>query len=187
MQKSLKYSLCVAALSLAGACVAHAAGPQLHSMLVNLPDGSVAHVQYVGDVAPKVAVEPVRAASGFAVDPLFADFNAVAAMMDRRAAEMESQARAMMQAASTSVATAGPGVVMAGAVPKGMHFTYVSTTTDAHGCTRTVSYASDGSGAAPKLTQAASDGCGAVQANPGATPARAEVSVATAPRPGQKV
>jgi hypothetical protein len=176
MQKSLKYIFGAATLSLAGACVAHAAGPQLHSLLVNLPDGSVEEVQYVGDVAPKVEVAPVRVAA----DPFLASFDAMSAMMER-------ETQAMLQMASTMAAPAGPGVVMTGAVPKGMHFTYVSTTTDAHGCTRTVSYASDGSGAAPKLTQASSDGCGAVQANPVATPAKAEVPVAPVPRQGQRV
>ena len=33
--------------------------PATHVMNVQLPDGSVAHIQYVGDVAPKVTVEPL--------------------------------------------------------------------------------------------------------------------------------
>ena len=48
----------MAAAAIAGTAIA--ADPATHVMNVQLPDGSVAHVQYVGDVAPKVTVEPRR-------------------------------------------------------------------------------------------------------------------------------
>ena len=46
----------IAAAAIAGTAIA--AGSKSHVMNVPLPDGSVAHIQYVGDVAPKVTVEP---------------------------------------------------------------------------------------------------------------------------------
>ena len=48
----------MAAAAIAGTAIA--ANSETHVMNVSLPDGSVAHVQYVGDVAPKVTVEPGR-------------------------------------------------------------------------------------------------------------------------------
>jgi hypothetical protein len=41
-----KFVIGAAALSVAGACAAQAATADLHTMLVGLPDGSVAQVQY---------------------------------------------------------------------------------------------------------------------------------------------
>ena len=46
----------VAAAALAGTAIA--ASPKTHVMNVPLPDGSVARVEYVGDVAPRVTVAP---------------------------------------------------------------------------------------------------------------------------------
>jgi hypothetical protein len=50
----------IAAAAIAGTAIA--ASSKTHVMNVLLPDGSVAHVEYVGDVAPKVIVEPSRLA-----------------------------------------------------------------------------------------------------------------------------
>lgn len=181
MRKSLKYCLGAAALTLAGACVAEAASPLPHVMVIDLPDGSVAQVRYAGDVAPKVEVAPAAEAApvmagAMAVDPLFAHFEAISAMMDAHAEAMARQADAMLHEAVADAGGASPAVAAAGtgAMPASVHFSYVSTSTDARGCTRTVSYASDGTGAAPKVTQAASDGCDAVKPGAGAIPAKAE-------------
>ena len=76
-----------AALLLAG--TAAFAAEKLHTMEVSLPDGSVAQIEYRGDVAPRVAVQPVDAVPVAFVDP-FAQF-------DRMAAYMEAQHHAMMQ------------------------------------------------------------------------------------------
>lgn len=80
-----------------------------------------------------------------------------------------------------------PGFTIVSDMPKGMHMTYYSSTTDASGCTRTVSYSSDGSDAAPKMTRAASDSCDAVKPNGMAIPAKAEKPAEQSAVPGQKV
>ena len=107
-------------------------------------------------------------ASMMMADP-FAQMALVSAMMDRQADAMMQQVSAMQQAAAHGAA---PGMTMTGTgtMPQGVQMTYVSTTTDANGCTRTISYASDGKQAAPKVTEAASHGC---EAKPGATPDQA--------------
>lgn len=186
---SSKVLIGAAALSLAGACAAQAATAKLHTMLVNLPDGSVAQVNYVGDVAPRIAIQPVEApqdarmapdqASMMMADP-FAQMAMVSAMMDRQAVAMMQQVSAMQQAAAHGAA---PGMTMTstatGTMPQGVQMTYVSTTTDANGCTRTISYASDGSQAAPKVTEAASHGC---EAKPNAKPDQATPAPSGAPQ-----
>lgn len=183
---SPKVLIGAAALSLGVACAAEAATAKLHTMLVNLPDGSVAQVSYAGDVAPRIAIQPTDArqdatmapdqASMMMADP-FAQMALVSAMMDRQADAMMQQVSAMQHAAAQQ--GAAPGMTMTGAdkLPAGVQMTYVSTTTDANGCTRTVSYASDGSQAAPKVTEAASHGCEAKPVAPsGATQREAPVS-----------
>lgn len=184
-----KFVIGAAALSVAGACAAQAATADLHTMLVGLPDGSVAQVQYRGAVPPRIAIQPV--ADDPEIDP-FAHMAMVSAMMDQQAQAMMQQA-ALMQRAAMAQAAAGngaPGVTVADMrnLPKGVHMTYVSSTTDASGCTRTISYSSEGGTAdAPRVTQAASDACSAVKPNAQAVPAKADAPAAPAPGVGQKV
>ena len=85
----------VAAAALAGTSIA--AGPKTHVMNVPLPDGSTARVEYVGDVAPKVTVQPRRMgdptmpwAMSF---PSFGNFDRIFADMQRRSEEMIRQAQ----------------------------------------------------------------------------------------------
>ncbi|TCM18799.1 hypothetical protein EDF56_104333 [Novosphingobium sp. PhB165] len=178
-----------AALTLLGAGVAEAATAKLHTMNVNAPDGSVVQVQYSGDVAPKVEVVPADAVQAaqmpVMVDP-FAQMERISAMMDARMNAMMQQAASMQahaaqmqqQAVANGTAQQGvPGFTMVGDMPKGAYVTYYSSTTDAKGCTRSVSYSSDGSGTEPKMTQAASDSCEAVTPSNKAIPAKAEKPV----------
>jgi hypothetical protein len=65
-----------AALLLAG--TAAAAAEKLHTMNVALPDGSVAQIDYTGDVAPRISVQPVDAIPVAFVNP-FAELDRVAA------------------------------------------------------------------------------------------------------------
>ncbi|MEE4454619.1 hypothetical protein [Novosphingobium resinovorum] len=196
-----KYVLGAAALALLGAGAAEAASSRLHTMAVDAPDGSVVHVRYSGDIAPQVKIVPAEAADAAdaMADP-FARMERISAMMDaqmhammQRAAMLQQQTAQMQQQAVASGAngSSAPGFTVAGDMPQGMHVTYYSSSTDASGCTRSTSYSSDGSGAAPKVTQAASDGCDAVQPHASgiqaAIPAKAEAPVEQAPPPGRKV
>lgn len=179
-----RFLIGAAALSLAGTCAVQAATPDLHTMLVNLPDGSVAQVQYHGKVAPRISIQPVTAIQPADAredtmpmsDP-FARMAMVSAMMDRQADAMMQQVAMLQHEAMAHAPGAQPGMTATamGNLPQGMHMTYVSTTTDADGCTRTMSYTSDGDAkAAPRVTQAASDGCHAAAATNQATPSQAE-------------
>lgn len=184
-----KYLLGAAALVILGAgaaeAEAEAAAARLHTMNVNAPDGSIVQVQYSGEVAPKVEVVPADRVQSAAMpdmaDP-FAAMDAIAAIMDARmnvmmqqAAMMQAHAaRMQQQAAAQDAPSGGSPLVMTGVMPKGAQVTYYSTSTDANGCTRAVSYSSDGSGSAPKITQAASDRCEAVSPSTRTIPAKVE-------------
>ncbi|WP_232492882.1 hypothetical protein [Novosphingobium kaempferiae] len=194
------YLVGAAALALLGAGAAEAASAGMHTMKVDAPDGSVVHVQYSGDVGPKVEFVPIEAMSPadmpVMADP-FAHMERISAMMDaqmnammQRAAMMQQAAAQMQQhaVAGGSSSTGGaPGFTVVGDMPQGAHVTYYSSSTDANGCTRSVSYSSDGSGAEPKMTQATSDGCDATKPQVQAIPAKADAPVEQAPPPGRKV
>ena len=158
-----------AALLLAG--TAAVAADKLHHMQVALPDGSVAQIDYAGNVAPKVVVEPADAASLVAFDP-FAGFDRIAAQMEAQQQAMMQQIAAMQQAAAQA-AHAAPGQTLVADVPAGVHYSYYSSTTDANGCTRTVQYSSDGSRAQPKVTEASSGNCDSIKPS-GPVPAAAK-------------
>ena len=173
-----------AALLLAG--TAHAATGEVHRMQVPLGDGSVVQVEYAGDVAPRVTVGPVAAPRLIAFDP-FAGFERIAAMMEAQRRSMLMQIAALQQAAARAT-TAAPGeTILVGNLPAGAHYTMVSSTTDSIGCTRTVRYSSDGSGAAPQITRASAGTCDAVQDRPEPLLVNAPAPAAERRAPGVEV
>lgn len=175
-----------ASAALAGAAIA--ARNDSKMMLVALPDGSVEHVRYEGDFAPEVIFvrDPAPAqmfAAAFGPDSPFAD-------MERISAAMEAHVQAVMrQAAAVQAqmpAADGKGIVMINAAgqPVGtMHYSYVSSTTTADGCTQTVQYSSDGSINQPKLIRTSTGSCGTAKAAPAITP----TSAAPTPKPARKI
>lgn len=199
---SRKYLIGATALAVLGAGVAEAASAKLHTMKIDAPDGSVVHVQYTGDVAPRVEIMPADSVVETSVDPVAMQMADPFLQMERISAIMDAQMHAMMQRTALlqrqaaqmqqhAVATSGnaagaPGLTVVGDMPEGMHVTYYSSTTNANGCTRTVSYSSDGSGAAPKVVEAASDGCDAVKPNGATIPVKTEAP-AKAPAVGQRI
>jgi hypothetical protein len=160
-------TLVLAAIGLGLAGTALAAARDLHTMKVALPDGSVALVQYHGDVAPQVQVaQPV--------DP-FAEMAAQMAQLEAQSRAMIQQAQAQAAALQREAAT-HPGqavtVVSDGKAPAGVsYWTSVTTTSNGKGsCTQTMSWSSDGAGK-PQMTQASSGDCDAVKRDGPAVPA----------------
>lgn len=143
-----------ATLLLAG--TAAAAAGKLHTMNVALPDGSLAQIEYTGDAAPRVSLQPADEVAVAYSDPF--------AEMERMAAYMEAEHQAMMrqvaQLEQTAAQGAAPGsVTLVGGLPAGAQYAFVSSTTDANGCTQTVQYSSDGSGAQPRVTRTSAGSC----------------------------
>ena len=183
----------VASAALAGAALA--AGGESKMMLVALPDGSVQHIRYQGDVAPQVVLVPAPApidmfAAAFGPGSAFAEIERMTAMMEAQSQAMMRQA-AMMQARIPAAdrAVDPQGVVMtnrAGRPVGVMHYSYVSSTTGADGCTRTVRISSDGGTAdQPRVIRTSSGNCGSDQLAPQANP----VTPTTAPaaKPASKI
>jgi len=139
-----------------------AATAELHHMNVRLPDGSVAQIEYAGDVAPKVTIAPSAARRVAMVDP-FAQMDQMMASMEARHRAMIAQMAAMEDAAARAPApplAPGEQLVDAGDAPQGSGYSMVSvsSSTDANGCTRTVETHSNGSGA-PQVTRTNSGTC----------------------------
>ena len=178
----------IAALAVAG--VSLAAVRDTHMLKVDLPDGSVARIEYSGDVAPKVTLVPVSHAipvgfaEGFDSTP-FAVLDHVAAEMDRQAAAMIHQAaqfEALPMLAQSKLESAALGKLPPGT----MHYEFVSTSSGSGGCTRGVEITSYGPDRQPKIVSTSSGNCTALDSAPKPvrldTPADPSVPALTRPR-----
>ena len=149
----------LAALTAAGTAVAATADTRVVN--VGLPDGSVARIEYHGDVAPKVALAPaaklvpVRWIDPFEVAPF--------AMFDRIAAAMHGQTEMMMQAHALQHEPNALGQINLarfGALPAGtMSYSFSSTSTGSGTCSRSVQVTSLGSGQQPEVVSKTSGDC----------------------------
>jgi hypothetical protein len=151
-----------AALLFAGAAVAATA--KLHTMQVNLPDGSVAQITYVGDVAPKVAIAPAEAQAAAYADPFAAidrNFARISAMMALQQQQAMQQVAAMERQAATTGAQSGK-IFIAGNAPASSNYSYtiVSSSTGHGSCTQTLEWRSDGLAQQPQVVRASSGDCG---------------------------
>lgn len=139
------------AVTLAGAALA--ATRDTHMLSVQLPDGSVAQVEYVGSVPPKVTVSPAAPAS----TPF--------GILDRSAFDMERQMDAMMRQISSMARaplTGGTGLEVAayGNAPAGSSsVTIVTTSNGSKTCTRRTQVDSLGPGKAPRVASTLSGDC----------------------------
>jgi hypothetical protein len=159
----------VASLALAG--TGFAAATRSHVINVSLPDGSVAHVEYVGDVAPKVTVQPVdRNPVTWAPFASFAGFDRMIEQMNR---ETEAMVRRAQQMAHQPAGASGaPWVASFGNAPAGVtSTTIVSYSNGGSTCTRTTESVSQGPGKPPKVASSVSGNCGgAAPTQPSAAP-----------------
>lgn len=156
----------IAALAVAGTAVAATAHD--HVLKIALPDGSVEHIRYRGDVAPQVVLLPAQTMPVGPVGPV-ALFEAPFADFDRIAAEMDRQADAMFrQVATMAAAPAGRDgkldTVAFGKLPAGtFHYSFVSMSTGNGTCSRSVEMTSYGPDQKPKLVSQSSGDCGAAE------------------------
>jgi len=151
----------IAALAVAGTALA--ASHDWHVMKVDLPDGSIAHVEYAGDVAPKVTVAPpsslvpVRWFDPFAAAP-FAMFDRIAAQMDQQADMMMRQVRALEM--QPNPANGKLDLAAFGSLPAGtVSYSFVSTGIGTGTCSRSVQVTSFGPGHQPKVISNSAGDC----------------------------
>lgn len=149
----------IASLVVAGTAVA--ASRDMHSMNVSMPDGTVAHILYHGDVAPKVRLEPAQTEM-----PVLKGFDWPLSSFDRLSAELDRQATLMFrQAAELSKVPWQDGSTLqnlasVNGLPGGSMDYYEATTTTTNGsCTRTVHMTSTGPNQAPKVNASVSGNC----------------------------
>jgi hypothetical protein len=158
----------VGTAALAGTAIAanpKAPAEKTHVMNVALPGGSVAHIRYVGDVAPKVTVEsrPLAAlGAGWGMPfPSFAGFDKIMADMQRHSQEMIRRAQEMSRHPNGAM----PYIASYGNLPAGQtSTTVVSVSNGGSTCTRSTEVVGQGPGKAPKVTSSVSGQCGAASA-----------------------
>ena len=147
-------------MALAG--VALAAADNHHVMNVVMPDGSVAQVHYVGNVAPQVVAVPSAEVVPVAmVDPF--------AMFDRISYEMDRQMGAMLQQAA-AVAHAAPGAngqlsdaALKSLPPGTVSYSFTSYSSgNGASCSQSVQVTSLGQNHAPKVERQSQGDCSAV-------------------------
>lgn len=157
---------CIPAMALAGAAVALAgtavaASPKTHVMEVPLPDGSVAQVEYAGDVAPKVTVAPAPWGAGAWQSAAFPSFGGFDRMIEQMNRQIEAMMRQVPQIEEHGGAPA-MNVAAYGKLPAGANsVNVVSVSNGGMTCTRTTEVVSQGAGKPPKVTTNVSGQCGA--------------------------
>jgi hypothetical protein len=177
MRKLVKLAFAgVVAAAIAGTAVA--ASADRHRMDVALPGGGTAHIEYYGDVAPKVTIAPGPFAPlsvGWA--PMaFPDFRSIIQRMNAEQAAMMKQVQEITRQGVGS-AVAPIDMASYGTMPAGANSVSVVSVSNGGGtCTRTTQIISQGSGIAPKVVSNISGNCGTAR---GAKPSAAVQS----PRP----
>jgi hypothetical protein len=153
----------ISSFALAGAAVAGVAAEKVHYLTIALPDGSVEHIHYIGDIAPRVVVLPATAA--VAPMALIDAFDAPFAELDRMTAEMDRQSDAMLrQAALLAAQPANGKAALAPAVvaqlPAGsVSYSFVSTSNGNRSCSQSWQVTSYGPNQKPKVVSQSSGNC----------------------------
>lgn len=160
-----------AAMMLAAAATPATAGSDdTHILTVRLPNGMTEQIQYTGDVAPRIMLDPVPVpvpvpvpAMVAAMVPVFDPTPAWAtpfAALARISALLDRQEAAMLQHAAQ-----GPG--MAAALPPGFTgFSMVTTLTNGGSCQRRMQVTYFGSDARPQTVSESSGNCDAQPSAP---------------------
>lgn len=151
----------IAALAVAG--VGLAAARDTHTLKVDLPDGSVAPIEYRGDIAPKVTLAPVS----YAMPVAFADGldSTPFAALDHVAAELDRETAAMIHRAAQlqtppMLAQHKLEMVALGKLPAAIvHYQIVSTAGGSGSCTRSVEMTSYGWDQKPGIISTSSGDC----------------------------
>jgi hypothetical protein len=161
-----------------------AASHDTHALRIAMPDGSIARIEYQGDVAPRVTLAPATPVALF--EPFdsapFAAFDRVAAQIDR---DMDAMIRqtATLSAAPSLTPDGTLDMAAFGKLPAGtMHYSFVSTSTGNGTCNRTVQMTSYGVNQQPKVVQTSSGDC---KGMPSVTPAAADGDTVVMPQPAK--
>lgn len=180
LRTALLAGLAAGALALAPG-LARAGSPQIHVLTVQLPGGGVAQIRYSGDVAPRVVLLPDGSAMPMMAMPSAVFGNdSPFAMLERMSAEMDREAAAMFQAASSAFAMPMPPnpdrlmpAALGGAPFSGRSFSFIASIAGNGVCMRSVTITSV-AGAQPRVVSDTSGNCGPV--GHAVTPAQQQVT-----------
>jgi hypothetical protein len=132
-----------AALTAAGMTPAVAGDNQVHVLTVQLPGGGVEHIQYSGDVAPRIVLVPMSSTMSVMQDDPFAALERISDMMQQQEIMMLRQMQALT------------------AVPFGAGgHAFVSTMAGNGVCMRSVRITYNNGEEAPKVVSSTSGDCG---------------------------
>ena len=152
---------CVAgatALVMAGAIgPARASDLKTHILNVQLPDGSVEQIRYIGDVAPQIVVAPspvALAAPELVFGPSFAQLQRISAMLDQQAASMMREVAMMPMMAPSAMDSLPPG---------GRGYSMIATTSGDGVCVRSTEITYRSGDAKPQVVSHTSGNCGPAQ------------------------
>lgn len=171
------------AAALVCASAASASTDRWNTTTVELPDGSTAEIQYVGDIPPRVSISaPVVQDTGAVIEGAAGQEIAYGGLpRARRVIQAPTQPAPAISAPAIPAQPAPPQFIIAGDAPKGSTYEYTLITTGADGrvCTQRTEWTSRGKGREPEVKQRdAGDGCATLAAPP-ASPAPAPVLTPT--------
>jgi hypothetical protein len=168
-----------AALVVAGVAIA---ADRTHVVNVAMPDGSIAQIHYIGDVAPSVVVAPAADIMPVAVfdQSPFAMFDHISAQMDAQMNAMMRQASALAAAAPAANAQLSDAALKS--LPAGtVSYSFTSFSSGNGGsCSQSVQVTSLGNNQAPKVVRQNEGDCTAVNSR-APTPAVARPAQASQP------
>jgi len=171
---------------LAAGGIGFAAGRDAHEMKVDLPDGSIARIEYKGDVTPKVSfgqpapAVPVAFPGALDASP-FETFDRIAADMERQTAAMVHEVGALQ--AMPSLGDGKADLAALSKLPPGtMHYQFVSISDGRRTCDRRIDVTAYGPDQKPKIVSTSSGDCKALAPAPAltSTPARSDQGHSTA-------
>lgn len=168
------------ALLLAGSVALAASRPAVHDITVELPGGGMEHIQYTGNVAPRIvfgAPASLDWTMPAAWWPSFPAFDALDAAMDRQMNAMLQQARAL----ETVTASGGVNDAALRNLPPGTtSYTWISTSDGTHSCTRAIRVSASEDGVKPQVVSQTSGDCGDGAAPRATKPIEAKWNAASA-------
>jgi hypothetical protein len=149
----------ISTFALASAALAAGATEKFHNLMVALPDGSVQHIRYTGNVEPQIVILPASAQS--APVSLFDDFDAPFVELDRMVAEMNRRSDALLrQAAMLANGKAGVNSAVITNMPAGsVSYSFVSTSSGNGFCSQSLQVTSYGANQKPKVVSQSSGDC----------------------------
>jgi hypothetical protein len=183
--------------ALASAAVAAGAAEKVHDLLLALPDGSVQHIRYTGDVVPRAVLLP--ASEAISPISLLDDFGAPFAALDHMVAEMNRQSDAMLRQAAMLNAQAAKGnaaaspAVIANMPAGSVSYSFFASSSGNGSCSQSLQVTSFGAGQKPRVVSQSSGDCTRVMPKvvptnhvqpsstlPGVVPAKLELAPAPA-------